>query len=130
RSPDEISEVLAAPHVRLPEMEYRISVQAPVNGRVPRFDTINHFFPRPDQARVPITVMGRLFGEYEALHPRRRWHTLTEQIHAHKEARQFPDAWIQAIRSYLARVGGGDCLVTVIPFKPGRTPRMEALLDQ
>lgn len=129
--PSKLSKVLAQPKGYWPELEYQRDGDAAMVGRVPRFDSINHFFPRPDRSYVPITVLGRLFGEYDDLRPRRQWHALTDEIHAHKSATKFPAAWVQVIRQYLYRIGaGGDCLVTVIPFKPGRPARLEALLDQ
>lgn len=129
RSPDELSDVLANIERYLPGLEFLNANPRADNPNALRIDALNHFFPFPDTGRVPIACMGRLFGEYQTLRPRRQWHALTDQILAHKDARRFPDAWIHAIRTYLARVGG-NCVVTVIPFKPGRTPRMEALLEQ
>lgn len=129
--PSKLSSVLAHPKGFWPELEYHRDGDAAMAGRAPRFDTINHFFPRPDRGYVPITVLGRLFGEYDELRPRRQWHSLTDEIHAHKDAATFPAAWTQALRHHLYRIGAaGDCLVTVIPFKPGRPARLEALLDQ
>lgn len=128
-----LTRVLAHPKGYWPQMEYVLDDEAAMAGRTPRFDTINHFFPWPDNGRVPITMMGRLFGEYEALKHRRQWHPLTAQIHEHKNSAQFPGNWIQAIRSYLLyqiTPISNDCVVTVIPFKPGRPQRLEALLGQ
>lgn len=129
-SPAQLDDVLATPQGYLAELEYMVSTRPRIARATPRFVKLNHFFPRPDPGRLAITVMGRMFGEYELLQPRRQWHTLTEQIHQSKDATEFPDAWIEAIRSYLSRENWGGSLVTVIPFKPGRTPRLEYLLDQ
>jgi len=129
--PAKLSRVLAQPKGYWPELEYEIDKQAVLPGREHRFDSINHFFPRPDKSYAPITVLGRLFGEYEELRPRRRWHSLTDQILAHKDATAFPSGWVSALRNYLYRLGVmGDLLATVIPFKPGRPARLEALLGQ
>ena len=129
--PAKLSRVLAHPKGYWPELEYHRDSSAAIAGRAPRFDTINHFFPRPDRGYAPIAVMGRLFGEYEELRPRRQWHELTDEILAHKDATKFPVDWIQALRCYLYRVSAsGNCMVSVIPFKPGRPARLEALLDQ
>lgn len=129
--PTKLLTVLQHPKGFWPELEYQSDGDAAMPGRASRFDTINHFFPRPDRGYASITVLGRLFGEYEDLRPRRQWHALTDEIHAHKSAESFPAGWTQAIRNYLYRIGAaGDCLITVIPFKPGRPARLEALLDQ
>lgn len=128
-----LARVLAHPKGYWPQMEYVLDAGAAMAGRTPRFDTINHFFPRPDNGRAPITIMGRLFGEYDDLKHRKQWHPLTAQIHEHKNADRFPNGWVQAIRSYLLyqiTPISNDSLVTVIPFKPGRPQRLESLLGQ
>ena len=127
-APSMLAGVLGHPSIHWPEMEHQSDGSSAGKDRWSRLDTINHFYP--EGKWVPITVMGRLFGEYEALKPRRRWHALTDQILAHKNATQFPGGWIDAIRGYLGKVVGTNSLVTVIPFKPGRNPRLEALLGQ
>ena len=76
--------------------------------------------------------MGRLFGEHEEIRFRRGWHTLTNQLLAHKDANVFPEAWIEAIQRFVhvESISNRDVVITVVPFKPGRTPRLERLLDQ
>ena len=129
--PSDLVKVLGHPKGFWPDLEYLSDSEAEMAGRVLRIDKINHFFPRPDNAYVSIQCLGRLFGEYPELGPRRKWHALTAEIHAHKEAKKFPSAWVEAIRRAIRRAAiGRDCVVTVIPFKPGRPPRLEALLDQ
>lgn len=129
--PSVLVKVLAHPKGFLPDLEYISDAEASMTGRRPRVDTINHFFPRPDNGYVPIHCLGRLFGEYKELRPRRQWHALTDEILAHKDASKFPNGWGQTLKLALYRAGAaGDCTVTVIPFKPGRPPRLEALLDQ
>lgn len=129
--PSVLAMVLAHPKGFLPDLEYMSDAEASMLGRRPRVDTINHFFPRPDNGYVPIQCLGRLFGEYKDLKPRRQWHALTDEILAHKDATEFPNGWVQALKAALNRAAAaGDCTVTVIPFKPGRVPRLEALLEQ
>lgn len=130
--PDELAALLASPHLCAPELEYLIAGN-PVAGRQRRIDKINHFFPRHMNLRqVPIHVMGRLFGEYEEIRNRRQWHALTDQILAHKDAVVFPGAWVEAIQRFAHGdiLGKRDPVVTVVPFKPGRLPRLESLLAQ
>lgn len=129
---DELERLLAAPHFGVPELEYLITGEQ-LEGRQLRIDKINHFFPRNiGGGYVPIHVMGRLFGEYEEIRYRRGWHALTDQIIAHKDANQFPAPWIEAMKRFVRMdtLTKPDTVVTVIPFKPGRTPRLERLLDQ
>lgn len=129
---DELSRLLAAPGLGLPELEYLIAGQQ-LEGRRRRIDKINHFFPREHgDGYEPIHVLGRLFGEYEEISRKRRDHVLTRQIHEHKDAQVFPDAWVNAILQFVKNEGGFSrhVVVTVIPFKPGRRPRLESLLAQ
>lgn len=129
---DELAPLLASPYLGVPELEYLITGER-LEGRQRRIDKVNHFFPRAIGGRpVPVHIMGRLFGEYEDIRFRRGWHTLTDQIIAHKDANEFPEEWIQAIQRFvhMDTVANPDTVVTVVPFKPGRTPRLERLLDQ
>lgn len=129
---DELSALLAEPFLGVPELEYLITGER-LEGRKRRIDKINHFFPRNiGGGHVPIHIMGRLFGEYEEISYRRGWHALTDQLLAHKDANEFPGEWIEAILRFvhLDTVANPDTVVTVVPFKPGRTPRLERLLGQ
>lgn len=129
---DELASLLSEPYLRVPDLEYLIFNQR-LNGRARRIDKINHFFPRSiGNGYVPIYVMGRIFGDYKELSPRRDWHSLTEQIHAYKSATTFPESWVQSIHNFISAesIFSQDVVLTVIPFKPGRTPRLEALLRQ
>ncbi|HEY5804130.1 MAG TPA: HAD hydrolase-like protein [Lysobacter sp.] len=129
-SPSDLGDVLENPGKFLPELELRSTGLLPGTS-APRIDRINHFFPVKGENAVPVAILGKLFGEYEALVPRHDWHELTSQVLAHKDATEFPDSWIQAIRRYLkSELLAGAAVVTVIPFKPGRHPRLEALLAQ
>lgn len=131
--PRELSEVLANPKCRWPELEYLGDDASGLRPGKMRIDFIGHFFP--DGERMEIAVLGRLFSEREELKPRRRWHALTNEILACKNVTRFPDSWVGAIRAYLSFIDmffepDSHPLITVIPFKPGRTPRLEALLEQ
>lgn len=128
----ELGALLAEPFLGVPELEYLITGER-LEGRKRRIDKVNHFFPRNiGGGYVPIHIMGRLFGEYEEIRFRRGRHALTDQIIAHKDANAFPGEWIEALQRFvhLDTIGKPDTLVTVVPFKPGRTPRLERLLDQ
>lgn len=129
---DELGPLLASPYLGVPELEYLIAGER-LEGRKRRIDKINHFWPWSiSRGHVSIHVLGRLFSDYEDIRYRRGWHALTGQIIDHKDAETFPDEWIKAIQKFVHvdTVGKPDTLVTVVPYKPGRTPRLERLLDQ
>lgn len=129
---DELGPLLASPYLGVPELEYLIAGER-LEGRKRRIDKINHFWPWSiDRGHVSIHVLGRLFSDYNDIRYRRGWHTLTGQIIDHKDAETFPDEWIKAIQKFVHvdTIGKPDTLVTVVPFKPGRTPRLERLLGQ
>ncbi|MFC7459213.1 HAD hydrolase-like protein [Hydrogenophaga defluvii] len=132
RGADELANLLEAPLLGAPELEYLLANEE-LDGRRQRIDQINHFFPRfLGGGYVPIKIMGRLFGDHVDIQHRRNSHLLTQQIHALKEAATFPEIWVKAIQRFLNAEtrAGGEVLVTVIPFKPGRKPRLESLLAQ
>ncbi len=138
-SPDKVLDVLAEPDKFLPELERQLAKAAsPLTG--PRFDKINHFIPRTvSQDRAyPIHVSGRYFAHYRSVGERRNWHELTASIEKHKEADEFPDEWIESVRSFISSHYGMPFLVrrhakvylTVVPHRPGRRARLESLLGQ
>lgn len=129
---NELELLLDSPCLGLPELEYQITGNQ-MDGRKPRIEKINHFFPRNiGGGYVPVHILGRLFGEYADISARRAWHALTDQILASKNSDSFPEEWIEAILRFLQQVTmtRPDTVVTVVPFKQGRTPRLERLLDQ
>lgn len=132
---DELSDLIDEPMLRLPELEYLVAGKT-IEGRQRRIDRINHFFPRGSGLPYqPIHVLGRLFSEYEDIKPRRNWHKLTTQVLDHKDAEAFPGEWVDAINRFvrhdvLHNLRPKEVVVTVVPFKPNRAPRLEALLAQ
>ena len=133
--PDQLSAVLADPVGHAPLLDRLAwSKGAPaLNGNPARIEKINHFKPKPlGGGTYPINCLGRMFGAYQSLVNRAKWHTLTEQILAHKDATEFPEAWLFACREFLkkevANRLGGAFIVTVIPAKPGRLQRLEWFL--
>lgn len=128
-SPSKLQEYLADPEAALVELEYSLA-NDDYSRSTPRFDRIEHFAP-DKKTKVTVTVMGRYFTGNSYNHPLGSNHQLTQQIRQHKNARQFPIAWIKAIRTYLFHTcKGANPIVTVIPFKHQRVPRLEALLEQ
>lgn len=136
-SPLEILEVLANPSTFLPELERLLDCSQPLK-RQPRFDKINHFIPRSvggDNTAYPIFVCGRSFSNYESVKWRKKWHSLTQSVGDNKDSDIFPEEWVKAIRafiknSYATLFKRQNIVVTVIPHRPGRKPRLEKLLKQ
>ena len=133
--PTELLQRIEQPHTWLPELERAGFQLIEPPGLEPRFDSFKHWLPRElGNGGAWVSVMGRMFAEYEALRYRAAWHALTRSIHENKNAVVFPDAWISALRLYLEQswsvTHGRPTLVTIVPFKPGRVPRMESLLAQ
>jgi len=133
QQPAELVNVLSQIRSYLPDLECRLAGATPMGRNRARFDTITHF--HPDRSRQAITVLGKMFSDYQANRPRSESHVLTQQILAHKEAVRFPDEWVQSIRSYLTHWVASEgplryLVVTVVPKKPNGVPRMESLLVQ
>ncbi|TDK26191.1 hypothetical protein E2F46_06225 [Luteimonas aestuarii] len=100
-----------------------------------RYDAINHFIPNSiERGSAWVHVLGRSFSDYRDLDHRRNWHRLSQEIADLKDAQQFPGHWVNALRAYLHHCWPVHHLeptvVSVIPFKPGRQPRLERLLNQ
>jgi beta-phosphoglucomutase-like phosphatase (HAD superfamily) len=137
--PSELLDVLDAPAPFLPELE-RLLAAGPAPAHGARIDKINHFIPPALGAErpYPVYACGRSFSNKRSLSTRRSWHPLTASIEAHKDADEFPNAWIEAIRAFLA----DECapffdllpdvhvLLTVVPHRPERKARLERLLAQ
>jgi beta-phosphoglucomutase-like phosphatase (HAD superfamily) len=133
--PSELRSVVADPASGLPVLE--LGGERPtVNLLHPcRYDAINHFIPfEIERGSAWVHALGRSFSDYELIERRRAWHRLTQEIEQNKDAEVFPAHWINALRAYLYHSWPvqhiKDTVVTVIPFKPGRQPRLERLLLQ
>jgi len=130
----DLTDVLANPIESLPELEREIFSKSDSIEQARRFDKINHFNPLTHGKTYPIYVLGRIFNHHPELQDRIAWHPLTRWIHQLKDAHEFPEPIVNAICTFLrkqvrVRYGVG-AIVTVVPFKPGRTPRLERLLSQ
>lgn len=133
-SPSSMPSVLSVPHSFLPDLERLLEGAAGSS----RFDKLNHFIPRSvggDTTAYPIHVAGRYFSNYKSIQQRRKWHSLTDSIDKNKESDEFPVEWIKTIRNFISReflafFGVKNVVVTVIPHRPGRKPRLENLLTQ
>ncbi|MET3465112.1 HAD hydrolase-like protein [Variovorax atrisoli] len=135
-SPRDLLDVLASPNRHLPELE-RLFAGAPAGPTV-RFDEIGHFKPRGfEEPRGPvrISVCGRSFSNHNSLTRRREDHALTASIEDNKDSTEFPQEWIDAVLAFAQKrypllIWGGALVVTVVPHRPEREPRLENFLGQ
>ena len=133
----ELMEFLRNPLMFVPEMEWRLEQPGKERGRV-RFDKVNKFIPDSaggDKTAYPVVACGRFFTKYRSLDSRRDWHELTKSIKANKASESFPDAWVRTvgfyIRTYLVpQLFASGHIITVVPHRPERPPRLEHFLAQ
>jgi beta-phosphoglucomutase-like phosphatase (HAD superfamily) len=134
--PRDLLDVLASPERHLPELE-RLLAGAPAGPTV-RFDEIGHFKPwefEEPRGPVRISVCGRSFSNHASVTRRRAGHALSASIEDNKESTQFPEEWVDAVlafahKRYPLLLWAGKLVVTVIPHRPGREPRLEHFLGQ
>lgn len=134
--PRDLLGVLGLPDCHLPELE-RLHAGSPAGPAV-RFDEIGHFKPWEfEEPRGPtrIAVCGRSFSNHGSVARRRAGHLLTAAIEANKDSTQFPDEWVAAVLAFVNKEYGiklltGRLVITVIPHRPGREPRLEHFLTQ
>lgn len=137
KEPSELLLVLESPQNYLPVAErLQQTACAPIPNRHPfaRFEQFGAF--DLEGAKYPIHFLGRHFST--TAHRRVTWHQVTNDIHAMKNAMMVPDYWVAAIGAFLKNLVrknpilafGSSLVVTVIPAKPDRTRRLEAMLAQ
>lgn len=120
----------------LPNME-RLLEGGPLQ-RALRYDKLGYFMHQQvEKSRTPyhISVAGRSFSNHRSVNPRHASHALTASIEANKDAVDFPQFWIDTLRSFIDKnfetfFRPRDVVVTVVPHRPGRQPRLERLLSQ
>lgn len=135
-SPRDLLDVLACPNRRLPELE-RLFAGAPAGPTV-RFDEIGHFKPwgfEEPRGPVRISVCGRSFSNHKSLTRRREDHTLTASIEDNKDSTEFPQEWVDTVLAFAQKrypllIWGGTLVITVVPHRPEREPRLENFLGQ
>lgn len=140
RSPDDLQGVLERPTDFVPVAERLQMLNGAAAGGVAfRFEKAGYFNPLVQAARpAQIHSLGRHFSR----DAQRRvvWHAVTNDIHRMKDLLVVPDYWIQAMRNFIQSVvvgrnpmiafGMGALVITVVPAKPGRVQRLEAMLAQ
>jgi hypothetical protein len=131
-NPSDVLKVIENPIVHLAELEFQLYEPQKEPRPSIRFDRINHFFPDRTREWVPIYVLGKLFSNHASNKRRSSWHYLTAEIIELKEAEIWPDTFLLGLRNVLSVIASrrSKTVLTVIPAKPGRVPRLERMLDQ
>lgn len=144
-SANQLIELFRDPFIGLPELERLLEDPLPEHVNSPRYDSFGYFIPKAlvakgkKSSRYAVFVCGRSFSLYEALEYRRNWHTLSHSIQDNKGVQQFPTEWIQAVYSFvrskvntrfLSLFFGARLVISVVPHRPEREPRLEHFLDQ
>ena len=123
--------------IKLLDLESRMDNSKEIGGR---FGVVSHFFPigfEPTYKNKPfnISVSGRYFSS--VFSNKKLYHTVTRSILDNKESKQFPKEWIESLSNFvLDKVINPDTdtykptIVTVIPHRPNREPRLEFMLEQ
>lgn len=134
--PHDLLDFLDSPERHLPELERLLA--GALAGPTARFDEIGHFKPwgfGGPSARTPISVCGRSFSNHKSVTRRHEGHALTASIEDNKESTEFPDEWVEAVLTFAKKrypllLWTGRLVITVIPHRPGREPRLEHFLKQ
>jgi phosphoglycolate phosphatase-like HAD superfamily hydrolase len=137
KEPSELLLVLATPPNYLPIAErLQQTACAAIPNRHPfsRFESFGAF--DLESANYSINYLGRHFSTQAQ--QRAGWHQVTNDIHSMKSAMTVPVYWIEAIGAFLKNLVrknpllavGSSLVVTVIPAKPDRVRRLEAMLQQ
>lgn len=135
-SPRELLNVLTSPASHLPELERLLAGAAA--GPTVRFDEIGHFKPWEfGGPRRPtwISVCGRSFSNHASVKRRRAGHALSHSIEENKNASEFPQEWVDAVVAFVHKRFAipllmGCIVITVVPHRPRREPRLENFLEQ
>ncbi|EPN0630286.1 MULTISPECIES: HAD hydrolase-like protein [Enterobacterales] len=134
-NPEKLLDVLDEPCQFLPSLECLLDSNLIASKR---FDKVNHFIPKAiggDATSFPIYSAGRNFSNYDSLRYKKQGHSLTVSIDDNKSSTEFPTEWINSLREFLC----SECvdffwetttIITSVPHRPGRIPRLEHLLNQ
>lgn len=99
-----------------------------------RYDKVS-YWAVGDAHRYSISVAGRSISNHKSVQWRREDHALSESIEENKDSAAFPQPWLEAVRNFIdvtfyAIFNTKEVVVTVVPHRPGRHPRLEQLLNQ
>ncbi|MFG0602757.1 HAD hydrolase-like protein [Delftia sp. WSY_4] len=116
----------------LPNLERLLENGMPQRGQ--RYVKVGYWAVGDDR-RYPINIAGRSISNHNSVQRRRVNHALSTSIEDNKESAQFPLPWLDAVRDFI-EVTFNDIshpegvIVTVVPHRPERQPRLEQLLNQ
>ena len=96
-----------------PSSPYWATYSPPWGGDPVRVLCLARYFPKEFSSKAPV-------------------HRFSRELLHYKDDRTFPSHWPEVLANLLSEISrnkGGEILATVIPSRPGKPPRLEALLD-
>ena len=123
----------------LPDMERRL--ERSDASEVLRFDKVKKTIPayvdKGSKTYHDVYCCSRYFTTNGPYSKKKEDHKATSAILANKDSTTFPDEWISSISSFVATnngiskglAKGSELVVSVIPHRPGRPPRLERLIE-
>ncbi len=137
--PKELAQVLAD----LPRYQLDLETRMVQKGKTPsssRFDDVGKFIPTDvggDNTRFPVHTCSRYFSADPSLDRRRSWHPINQSIYDNKDSVEFPQEWVDSVSEFIRKTfpylkfGFGEkVVVTVVPPRPERKPRLAFFLAQ
>jgi HAD superfamily hydrolase (TIGR01509 family) len=103
-----------------------------------RYDRVGKFIPKTiieDKTAYQVHSCGRSFSGYDSISEREKWHALSKSIQKNKDSEVFPEEWMRSIYGFVRSkypeiIYSGSLVVSVVPHRPERVPRLEHLLVQ
>lgn len=116
----------------LPNLERLLEGVDPQRGC--RYEKVGYWAVN-DPRRYPISVAGRSISNHKSVQLLRQVHLLSKSIENNKESTAFPQVWLENLRDFIRTTfctlfKKMEVVVTVVPHRPNRHPRLELLLDQ
>lgn len=132
KSPQDVLDFIRDHRPFLPNLE-RLLEGGAFQRRL-RYDKVG-YWADGDGRRYSISVAGRCISNHNSVQWRRESHALSDSIAANKDSHAFPPAWLEAVRNFIDQnfspmFHHKEVVVTVVPHRPGREPRLERLLNQ
>jgi phosphoglycolate phosphatase-like HAD superfamily hydrolase len=125
----DVTRFVNLPSGYLPELDF-VSAHG-VESDKPRRLKVHYLDPQPvsTATHLPVVALGRYF--VSGLKNRAAWHSLTTEMLEFKRTALFPRTWMlvlmTAVRG-IASLHKSPLIITVMPAKPGKLPRLELLL--